>query len=652
MKIKGSCRFAVATCFCQMFLYAAPVFAGLDTVPDAAIAAMFTDWDLGINGLSVDRHPVENWDAAKSKAVQPGWAKWVSGTKSKLDHWMMLQKEDPTKPVGWAHDYIDPKTGAFLRWTADSAAPPAGTSEKVRAAWALNVRAYNIAQMLEAARLYRLTGDIRYRDWAASQLDMYAVNYKTLPLQTWWGKSHLFLNALDESVYSFQLIEIVRLLRSSTPKVAIDRWQSGLFEPMLENLIASSKGDHNIAVWIAAAIGGIGVEFDMERATEFALRSDRGMTTLLNRGVSTDFFWYEMSLNYQDYVVSALANFLYAARIRGLVDPAVVRIGHIALNLMVSPLAIRFANMDRPMLNDSVGYRKAPDSVFWGSVWRVLPTKIGMFQSVTQKSWDNLVDTPPSFGSAIVLPPVISQRIDGLNAVQLISDDWQVLIRYGQRSTEHSQQESLAYDLQFKGVWLFRDPGTVSYGSPLHAGYFKRAPAQNVPLINRDGQVPWPSQGEIVLFEPQLAKAVVVHRAYQKNNGVTRSIQVKQNDFLDQVTFNVGAKKLLPVGLVFNTRCSVMPDSKLLITKDDTLGQIGAFKYWTNRREFEIGPNMRLEIDCNGARFALWFAGLDLKALFLASTPDTEKGVVRTGIYVETKPVAETVINVRVEPLQ
>ena len=248
MSTKRISRCGIALATALMLGGNTPASANLSGLSDTTIAKAFAGWQVGIEGLAAIRRPEENWAAAKSRAQQADWAKWLGEARGSLDRWMVLQREDPTKPVGWAHDYVDPKTGAFLTWSPDSAPPPPGTSDKIRAAWAMEVRAYNIGQILEAARLYRLLGEVRYRDWAVAQLDAYAANYSTLPLQNWHGQAHLFNQALDEAVYGFQLIEVVRLLRQDTPRETLDHWQRGLFEPMVGNLMRSEKSGNNIAV--------------------------------------------------------------------------------------------------------------------------------------------------------------------------------------------------------------------------------------------------------------------------------------------------------------------------------------------------------------------------------------------------------------------
>ena len=45
----------------------------------------------------------------------------------------------------------------------------------------------------------RLTGDKRYADWVAAQLDFYAENYLRWPLQNKNGKSRLMGQSLDDA---------------------------------------------------------------------------------------------------------------------------------------------------------------------------------------------------------------------------------------------------------------------------------------------------------------------------------------------------------------------------------------------------------------------------------------------------------------------
>lgn len=593
------------------------------------------------------RVPKEDWAKAAATARTADWPDWLAARESQLQSWMAKSPEDATQPVGWLQNYVDPATGKFLQWTPHTP-PPADVTSKSYAAWRANVRIYNVEQILESARLYRLTGKTAYLEWAKGQLDAYALNYITLPLQTWNGQARLFSQALDEAVYAFTLLDAVRLLRPHVPAADVERWRDGLFVPMAVLLRLSIKGYDNISLWITASLSVMADEFQLAELNTFA---QTGLQSILAQGVSADNYWYEMSLHYQDYVVNALATWLYAYGIRpdglGGKEQLRTQIGTTTRNLMLSPLYIRFSNSDAPALNDTQGARKIPNTAFWSTLWRVLPTPSGLNAARAVKSWDTLLDPPPASSVATeALPKVESKVVAGLDSVQLASRNWQALLRYGAKGT-HAHQEAFSYDLKYDRVWIFRDQGTVGYGSPLHLNYFRRAHAHAAPLIDRDGQLPWPAEGRLLNFTaPGTAKAEQTR--YSRGHSVSRELRIDASGFNDSVEFKLIGTTPKPVGLVFNTRCQPTYTTDAPPQAEDSLSKIGPFQYWTQRAQYAIGSKLEVGLDCGGQKFTLSFEGADLRTLFTASVPDTGKDLSR-GFYLETQPVLNSTIKLRIQ---
>ncbi|TXI74889.1 MAG: hypothetical protein E6Q42_10565 [Dechloromonas sp.] len=480
-----------------------------------------------------------------------------------------------------------------------------------------------------------------------------AANYAKLKLHTWNGEARLFSQALDEAVHVFPLIEAVRLIAPTVSPEEIRSWRIGLFVPVTENLKRSCKNGSNITVWMVAAISAVAAEFELADAMDFSMRSDYGLPKLLAMGISDDHFWYEMSLQYQDYVVRALAEWMYSIGIRRRHSNSVSEtefnsIGKQAADLMLAPLVVRFANMEQPMLNDGTKLSRVPNQELWGFVWRVLPTRIGLAQSAQSKNWDMLLDLPPDLPETR-LPGVTSKRLDGLYAVQLVGKNWQSLMRYGQRSSGHAHQESLHYDLQYRGVWIFRDIGTVGYGSPLHSEFFRRAQAHSVPLVARDGQKPWPSVGHLAYFDTNTLTAKAVHENYQPGSYVSRTLQIDESHFFDRVDYDLG-KKSAPVGLVFNTPCAVTPISGVQANFMDTAGDDVAFRYWTARKFFDTKSEISLTLDCKGGEFDVRLSGKAIKMLLIGQTPDTQRPAKRQGIFLETDSINKTSIEIEIKP--
>ncbi|MEE9330720.1 MAG: heparinase II/III family protein [Methylophilaceae bacterium] len=601
-------------------------------------------YGMEVDGFPEIREPIEDWEAGRNKASGVAWSKWLDKKRRNLNQWIDNQNEDHFKPVGWGHDYIDAKTGKWLYWAPNKPIPK-DASGKVAAAWRMRVRVHNLEMMLDAARLYKLDGNVKYRDWVINEMSLYAQAYSTLPLQTWNGQSQLFTQALDEAVYSFHFIEIVRLLKSDVKASQLNTWELKLFVPMANNLMQSSIHGNNISVWIAASVSTIGNEFNLPALVQFGVDSEKGLPALLKNGVSEDYFWKENSLSYQDYVVSALYHWLYAALIRDGDSPLAQQVGLIAKNLMLSPTIVRFSNREAPMLNDSQVGKGIPNTKLWSNVWRVLPTRDGILNAYNQKNWGMLIDAPPRNVIATTLPAVESRQIPGINVAQLVSSDWQALIRYGKESSgHHTHQESMTYDLKHNGNWLFRDPGTVAYGSELHRNYFKKAQAHTGALINREGQLPWPSEGEVKRIDPINNTVEVAHIDFQNSNDVTRILKINHKQFIENTIFKIGKQKKLPVGVTYNTACKVIVANELQAAKADTLVKDGAFAYWTNRKEYKTQGNIELELHCQKNKYFMNISGADIARLLLANTPTPNKNEVLTGIYVETSLVSHSSI--------
>ncbi|BBA35409.1 heparinase [Methylocaldum marinum] len=599
------------------------------------IKAAFAELKAGEGGYSPARAAREYWDAARRRIAQdPRWAPWLQERTDWLNTWMSQPRESADWVAGWVHDYIDPDTGALLNWTPDQPIPPDEPGyEKMRAAWITHNRIYNIDRVLDAARLFRLTDDRRYLDWAVSQLDFYADAYLGFPLQTWNGQAQLLSQSLDEATRALVLIEAVRLLKPHVPAARADHWREGLFLPLATNVMASAREVHNIAVWHAAAVTLIGLEFEQPELIDFGKNSTLGIPSLLETGVSPDWFWYENSLSYQDYTVKALVEMLIGASLRGRLAEFARQLW-IAQNLMISPVTVRFANEDAPTLNDSPPNRKAPNRDLWASSRRVLPTWIGLEEARDQLTWDTLLDPPKAVESTPVLPEVVSGPVPGLDAVQIVKNGWHAMLRYGQKAPFHAQQEALTYELQYGDTWILKDAGTVGFGSPLHLGYFRRAPAHNVPLVDGSGQSPWPSEGQLLDVSTDGSLAEAAHPTYAKGVTASRRLVIGTRTFTDRVVVKTDSETPRAIGLVMNTPCSVTSGAEVL-PEGAPLPTSSPFQYWSDWTTYHTPGNWRASLHCGDRRFSLQISGSAMERVFVGTVPDSAAPYTRRGIYVE-----------------
>jgi len=175
------------------------------------------------------------------------------------------------------------------------------------------MRENNILRMQTAARLFRLTGEARYADWAVQQLDLYAANYNRWPLRTENGRGRMFRHGLDEATWSFALLDTARLLQAYASREQQDRWRDGLFFPMAQNLRTVTSPRSNIALWHHAAIAAIAMRYGDDPMLDYALNHREGLRATLAAGLTSDNLWYEGSFSYNNYVIDSLSRLLLHA---------------------------------------------------------------------------------------------------------------------------------------------------------------------------------------------------------------------------------------------------------------------------------------------------------------------------------------------------
>ena len=139
--------------------------------------------------MQTDNLPVrvarENWDQARQRvATDNSWKAWLKSTQTSLDVWMSRPRDQADWISGYPHDLIDPVTNLPLKWSPEMPKQPPTTTaaRKLHEAWVARARESNFEKLLEASRMYRLTDDRRYAEWAAGQIDFYADNYCPLAL--------------------------------------------------------------------------------------------------------------------------------------------------------------------------------------------------------------------------------------------------------------------------------------------------------------------------------------------------------------------------------------------------------------------------------------------------------------------------------------
>lgn len=610
----------------------------------SALASTQVNELLTTSGLLLPvRVATENFAAARiTIANNSGWASWISQRRSNVDKWFAKPHDRLDLRAGLPNDYVDPKTGAPVTWTDDSVEPPAGTTDKEKAykgAWVAILRQVNISYALDAARLYQVTGDSKYAETAAGQLDFYADSYNKWPLS---GNSRMFGQTLEEATTVLQMLETARALAPYATATRKAKWRDGLFFPMAANLQLYSWGGslNNINLWCAVATAAIGMEHGNAAWTDAGLTGPRSVAAVMAKGITQDGVWYEGSFAYNNYVLLALARLFDLAAAAGRAD-IVTKYASSAQRMLLAPVLYRFDDGSLPSPNDSRNTVTAVDKPTHGALYRHVPTSYGVQYAASNRSWDTLRDPPPSNSATPTLPATKTTFSPDTGFASLRSGNWQVFVHYGQKILSHAQAEALGYELAVGSTNIARDAGTSnSYGSPEHLEYFSQGPGNNVPLV--DGQGPEGiSMGEVKAFDPKANSLDVLQASYRTDVSARRTYKVNTDGFIESTQLSVTKAGGAPrrMGIVFNTTCAVQIADTRAGTPASSAAPAGStgFKYWKAvTRQTATQPTWTAKLTCGARNFEMTVTGPAGHLIYRGTVPSTPLPATRNSIYVES----------------
>ncbi|EIP98251.1 Heparinase II/III-like protein [Opitutaceae bacterium TAV1] len=630
---------------------------------------------------SVFRAAREDWTTARRLATgpdaDPAWAAWLKKQRAAADDWMARHRDRVEWAGGREHAFVSPRDGSFLTWTAaipgeetdhlsSPSDPHVAITPIIFGAWVAKFRQTHIRTMRDAARLYRITGDTRYADWAAGQLDFYAANlhrWPTVNLSREPAGPRLAYESLGDAVLLSDFVETARLLFDITPPARRQAWFDGLFKPEVELLDKTWHNRiQNHAVWHRASAAQVALLYNDDAMWRREMDGPYGLRAQLQRGVTSDYFWLEQSIGYNNYVIIAIQPLLTFAGLLGKADllrdeAAIIQ------NLAIAPLTIRFPDGTFPNPADSGSPARIAKVIAktLAGLYRILPTRSGLAAATLpdNRTWDTLLDPPaavrgeyagrlPPASSAIPAPLVVSRSLESTRFALLKDGPWQVFFHYGQIDSPHMQDEALNWSASFEGVDVTHDPGTVGYGSKLTGDYYRRGLNHNVPLINGEGQKPW-HPGKLLAFDPAPGRAAVsaIQPQYRPDAAARRTLRIEGNRLVDEATITL-ASKVDParLGLALHLQGTPQLPGNFapVSSKNFASGRPVAFGYWRDVRAatFENETTFDVTLAKNKTlrvRFAL--AGGGRFTVYQGSSPDYPPAR-RAGFYIEKEQPAKT----------
>lgn len=605
----------------------------------------------------------EDWVAARRCVTEdPLWAQWLAQERTEVDRWIARHHDRVAWVAGWSNDFVSPKDGSKLTWTegipgegVDHFSSPSDSyvpiTDRLKAAWVRIWREHHADMMLRAARLYRLTGEAKYADWAAGQLDFYATHY--LEWEPQRQGARLYWQCLTEAVNLITYAHTVRLLDDYVDADRRQSWHDEFFVPEVAVLNDNFPRILNITCWLRSAAAQVALVFQDEAMWREAIDGPFGIREQVAQGITSDYIWYEQSLGYNSYVVNALASLMETAGLYGRTEELALEMATVE-NLMLSTLYLRFPGGVLPNPSDVKGKLYAPDRKLFAKLYRVFPTSIGLEEAQRERNWDTLVDPPPnSFEKSVDLPQVTTRNFESSRMAVLKKGPWQVFLHYGQPPIKsHLQAEVLNYSAYYGNVDITHDPGTVGYGSPLHSNYYIQGLNHNVPLINGQGQEQPPKgrrpdpfaqtrAGKVLDFSTDPPSITVAHPVYRRDAEATRTLTIENGKLVDVATIAAKSGEPQSLGLSLHVQGKVrLPES---FQPDATFanGRPPAFQYWTDVRTALYRDSASFDVDYGSTTMRITFDVPGEFRIWHASTPDAPPGR-REGFYLEIVGLAAT----------
>ena len=598
----------------------------------------------------------EDWETAKRLvATDAAWAVWLGEEQAAVDAWMAKHRDRIEWVAGWSNDFVSPKDGSKLTWTeqipgeevdyfSSPSDPHVPITAKLKAAWVRTWRERHAEMLERAAKLYRLTGEVKYAEWAAGQLDFYAKHY--LQWEPQRQGARLFWQSLTEGVNLITYAHTVRLLGDYADDARTKTWHDDFFVPEVQVLNENFPRILNITCWLRGAAAQVGLIFGDEAMWRDAIDGEFGVRQQVAQGITSDYLWYEQSFGYNSYVVNALASLFETAGLYGRIDELAEEMA-VVENLMLSTTYLRFPTGALPTPSDTKGQLQAPDDELFASMYRVFPTRLGLERAKSERNWNTLLDPPPAPpAEAPHLPPVTTRNFETSRMAVLREGPWQVFLHYGQPPIKsHLQAEVLNYSAYYHDIDVTHDPGTVGYGSPLHRNYYIQGLNHNVPLVNGEGQQQPPKgrkpdpftktrAGELLEFSINPPRITVAHPVYRRDARAQRTLSIEDDKLIDSVQIETTKDAPQKLGLALHVQGKVHVPDDWAPDEAFSKGRPKAFDYWTDVSTGIYRDQAVFDVAYGHATIKLTLAVPGKFQLWHGSTPDAPPRH-REGFYVE-----------------
>ncbi len=437
----------------------------------------------------------------------------------------------PDQQAGYYHDFFCAEHATQLRFDHRSprrhVCPSDGavfSGEPYDSAWLWSVNdMLSDAALKFAFRSHLESGTSRSRADAAEAariLETYARRYLHLkPAPTVYEEEPGIATwqNLDESVWIARLCWAYALLAETLPDGTRDLLTGQLFRPAARHIRrVRCREIHNVSNWNNAALATLARVLEDDCLLDEALGGELGLAAQLERGVTEEGLWWEVSLSYHYYSLDAIVRTLRILRATGrsFDDGGVLR------RMFLAPILVSLPDLKLPSVNDCWHFIGLEEKVGHG-----IPDADGFYE--TAYSWfrdpafawvlrrnyrsrpracfESLLD-----GARVIPdgepPPRDSRLLPDSGLAVLRGGGSQerhncLLLKAGHHGGVHGHRDQLRIQLASSGASLTPDLGTPGYGIELNHTWYQQTASHATVLL--DGESQPPTQGRLDRFSAE-----------------------------------------------------------------------------------------------------------------------------------------------------
>ncbi|MDP3178954.1 MAG: heparinase II/III family protein, partial [Spirochaetaceae bacterium] len=382
-----------------------------------------------------------------------------------------------------------------------------------------------------------------------------------------------------------------------------------LFEPAIAILIPQLRKIHNIACWLDAAIGLVGIAAGRDDLVSLALdEPGYGLQAQLRAGLTEDSLWFEGSVHYHYFALEAALSLLLAASRKGIRRP---RAEYAVLNALDAGYRMAFSSGRFPAPNDGwpdVGlktYAHVYDlaAAFFGPGSPADGLRAAIDDATGERvevpltppwyyedriSLERLLFAPAPASVKDPAPPRQPYVLRGSCMAMLRRPGLEVYVKYGHNGPSHAHPDKMNLEVALGGGLLTRDLSNAGYGARLCDAWHRSSPAHNTVVIDGQDHVST-ERGRMLWFGADRLSV----RAVDVYPGVsfTRSITLTWSGFADVFDVKAATPRVMDWFFHVDGELAEIPEG---LMKDGDLGYGGAYSLLEGMRQ--LSPREVLEL--------------------------------------------------------